>query len=77
MQQKKFFEKRVHERRLEINKLSAEIDFNNLTCCYTSKSAPKYFTCFKVPLFTYHDLNEWLKKFTERRNLKRILFRAK
>ena len=77
MQQKNIFEELVHERRLEINKLSEEINFNNLTCYYTSKSAPKYFTRFKVPLCTYHDLNEWLKKLTERKNLKKILIRAK
>ena len=77
LQLENFSEELVHERRLEVNKSSGEIDFNNLTCYYTSKSAPKYFTRFKVPLYTYHDLNEWLKKLTERKKFKKILIRAK
>ena len=40
----------------EINKLSEEIDFNNLTYFYTGKSAPKYFVRFKVPLIIYNDI---------------------
>ena len=40
----------------EINKLNEEIDFNNLTYYYTSKSAPKYFVYFKGPLIIYNDL---------------------
>ena len=42
----------VNERRFEINKLSEEIDFYNLTHYYTSKSALKYFVRFKGPLIT-------------------------
>ena len=40
----------------EINKLSKEIDFNNLTYHYTSKTAPKYFVPFKGPLIIYNNI---------------------
>ena len=40
----------------EINKLSAGIDFYNLTHYYTSKNAPKYFVCFKTPLILHNDI---------------------
>ena len=40
----------------EINKLSEEIHFNDLTYYYLSKSAPKYFLRFKVPLIIYNDI---------------------
>ena len=39
-----------------INRLSEEIDFNNLTCRYPGKIALKYFMRFKGPLFIYNDI---------------------
>ena len=38
----------------EKNKLSEEIDFNNLTYYYKIKSASKYFIRFKDPLIIYN-----------------------
>ena len=55
LKQKEIFDELVNERMFEINKLSAGIDFNNLTY-YTRKSAPKYFHCFKGPLIIYNDI---------------------
>ena len=48
LRQKNFFDELVNERKLEINKSSEEIDFNNLTYYYTGKNSPKFFVCFKV-----------------------------
>ena len=52
LKQKEIFDEFVNERRLEINKLSEEIDFRNLTYHYTGKSAPNYFIRFKSLLIT-------------------------
>ena len=41
---------------LKKNKLSEEVDFNNLTYYYTIKSAPKYFVHLKGPLIIYNDV---------------------
>ena len=40
----------------ETDKLSKEIDFNNLIYYYTGKSAPNFFVCFKGPLIMYDDI---------------------
>ena len=40
----------------EINKLGEEIDFNNLTYYYKTKSASKYFIRFKGPFKIYNDI---------------------
>ena len=41
LKQKEIFDELVNERMFKINKLSEEIDFNNLIDHYTSKNAPK------------------------------------
>ena len=50
------FDELVNERRFDINKLSEEIYFNNLTYYYTGQGAPKYFVRFKGPLIIYNDI---------------------
>ena len=52
LKQKESFDEFVNERRFEINKLSKEIDFKNLTYHYTGKSVPNYFIRFKSLLIT-------------------------
>ena len=56
LKQKEIFDELGNERMFEINKLSEEIDFNNLTYFYTGKIAPKCFVRFKVPLIIYNDI---------------------
>ena len=56
LKQKEMFDELVNERRLEVNKLSEKIDFNNLTYHYKGKSAPKCFIRFKGPLILYNDI---------------------
>ena len=56
LKQKEIFDELVTERRLEINKLSEGIDFNNLTYHYKGKIASKYFNSFKGPLIKYNDI---------------------
>ena len=50
------FHELVNDRRFEINKLSEEIDFNNLNYYYADKSAPNYIARFKGSLIIYHDI---------------------
>ena len=56
LKQKQIFDELVNETGFEINKLSEEIDFNNLTYHYTGKSAPKYFIHFKGPLIIHNNI---------------------
>ena len=56
LKQKEIFDELVNEKMFDINKLSEETDFNNLTYYYTSKNAPKYFFRFKGPLIVYNDI---------------------
>ena len=49
----------------EIKKISEGIDFDNLSCYYTSKNAFKYFVCSKGPILIYNDVLQKEEKIPE------------
>ena len=56
--QKDIFEELANRRMEEIQDLSKQIDFNNLTYCYKGNTAPKTFIGFKGPLVVYENIKE-------------------
>ena len=55
---KKLFEELADKRIEEIQYLSKQIDFNDLTYHYKGKNDPKNFIGFKGPLSFYRSINE-------------------
>ena len=55
---KKLFEELADKRMEEIQYLSKQIDFNDLTYHYKGKNDPENFIGFKGPLSFYRSINE-------------------